>query len=305
MSNLNQLRSGLDPARVVDLARRIHRARRILVVGVDLAASLSGYLAYGLTPLGFDAEAPVGSSGVLRHKVRLLTPKDLVVAISFGRCLRDTVEAGKHAMGLSNHYYWWVLATEQGGPDKLTSKIYHFATVDPGNLVLSSGAGVLKSSKNAAEAQKFVAAFLPLVKDATAVEIAIAPPFTALSRVGEALAGSNVALAAQNVNPEPQGAYTGEVSALMLAELGCRYGIVGHSERRSLYREDDALISRKALALLERGIRPIVCVGETLDQREAGATFQVIGAQGAADGTHVFAHAKPLVPEPIGYRKVA
>lgn len=92
MANLNQLRSGLDPARVVDLARRIHRARRILVVGVDLAASLSWYLAYGLTPLGFDAEAPVGSAGVLRHKVRLLTSKDLLVAISFGRCLRDTIE---------------------------------------------------------------------------------------------------------------------------------------------------------------------------------------------------------------------
>jgi DNA-binding MurR/RpiR family transcriptional regulator len=93
MANLNQLRSGLDPARVVELARSIHRARRILVVGVDLAASLSWYLAYGLTPLGFDAESPVGSAGVLRHKVRLLTDKDLLVAISFGRCLRDTIEA--------------------------------------------------------------------------------------------------------------------------------------------------------------------------------------------------------------------
>jgi len=71
--------------------------------------------------------------------------------------VRDTVEAGKHAMGLANHYYWWVLATEAGGPDKLTSKIYHFPGVDPGNLVLSSGAGVLKSSKNAAQAQRFVA----------------------------------------------------------------------------------------------------------------------------------------------------
>ena len=92
MANLNQLRSGLDPVRVVELAKSIHRARRILVVGVDLAASLSWYLAYGLTPLGFDAESPVGSAGVLRHKVRLLTPKDLLVAISFGRCLRDTIE---------------------------------------------------------------------------------------------------------------------------------------------------------------------------------------------------------------------
>lgn len=70
--------------------------------------------------------------------------------------VRDTVEAGKHAMGLSNHYYWWVLAGQKGGPDKLTSKIYHFPGKDPGNLVLSSGAGVLKSSKHAAQAQKFL-----------------------------------------------------------------------------------------------------------------------------------------------------
>ena len=92
MANLSQLRSGLDPARVVDFAQRIHRAQKILVIGIDLAAALSWYLAYGLTPLGFDAESPVGTAGVLLHKVRLLTPKDLLIAISFGRCLRDTVE---------------------------------------------------------------------------------------------------------------------------------------------------------------------------------------------------------------------
>src|SRR5215831_7432765 len=92
-----------------------------------------------------------------------------------------------------------------------------------------------KMHKTQGEAVRFVAAFLPLVKDATAVEILIAPAFTALARVGEALAGSNVLLAAQNVNPEPQGAFTGEVSPGMLAELGCRYVIVGHSERRTYY----------------------------------------------------------------------
>ena len=70
--------------------------------------------------------------------------------------VRDTVEAGKHAMGLSNHYYWWVLASQSGGPDKLTSKIYHFPSVDPGNLILSSGAGIMKSSKHQAEAQAFL-----------------------------------------------------------------------------------------------------------------------------------------------------
>lgn len=93
MENLSALRTGLDPARVVHLARRIHRARRILVIGVDLAASLAWRLAYGLTPLGFDAEAPVGSEGNLQHRIRLLTEKDLLIAISFGRCLRVTVEA--------------------------------------------------------------------------------------------------------------------------------------------------------------------------------------------------------------------
>ena len=71
--------------------------------------------------------------------------------------MRDTVEAGKHAMGLSNHYYWWILASQKGGPDELTSKVYHFPAEDPGNLILSSGAGVLASSRNAAEAQKFLA----------------------------------------------------------------------------------------------------------------------------------------------------
>jgi DNA-binding MurR/RpiR family transcriptional regulator len=93
MGNLSALGSALDPLRVVELARRIHRSRRILVVGVDLAYALSSFLAYGLMPLGFDAEAPSGSSGNLHHKVRLLSGRDLVIAVSFGRCLRATVEA--------------------------------------------------------------------------------------------------------------------------------------------------------------------------------------------------------------------
>ena len=90
--NLRVLGSTLQRERVVELARRIHRARRIVVVGVDLAASLAWFLAYGLTPLGFDAEAPVGSAGNLQHKIDVLTSDDLVIAISFGRCLRETVE---------------------------------------------------------------------------------------------------------------------------------------------------------------------------------------------------------------------
>jgi DNA-binding MurR/RpiR family transcriptional regulator len=99
VESMSVLRSSLATDRAVELARRIHGARRILVVGVDLAASLAWFLAYGLTPLGFDAEAPVGSTGNLQHKIDLMTEKDLMVAISFGRCLRETVEAVERAHG--------------------------------------------------------------------------------------------------------------------------------------------------------------------------------------------------------------
>ncbi len=91
--NIQSLSSNLNSERVVELAKQIHRARRILIVGVDLAAALAWFLAYGLTPLGFDAEAPVGSSGNLQHKIDLLSNRDLLIAISFGRGLRDTVES--------------------------------------------------------------------------------------------------------------------------------------------------------------------------------------------------------------------
>ncbi len=93
LDNLNALRSDLDRKRVIELARLIHRSRRVLVVGVDFAASLASCLAYGLSGLGFDAEAPVGSTGNLQHKVEALTAKDMLIAISFGQCLRETVEA--------------------------------------------------------------------------------------------------------------------------------------------------------------------------------------------------------------------
>jgi triosephosphate isomerase len=136
-----------------------------------------------------------------------------------------------------------------------------------------------KMHKTRSEAADFVEVLLPLVKDADAVDVVIAPPFTALDRLAGLLEGSAVALAAQNVNPEPQGAFTGEVSPVMLADLGCRYTIVGHSERRSLYGESNATVAEKARALLESGIRPIVCVGETLEERQASRTTEVLGAQ--------------------------
>jgi len=133
--------------------------------------------------------------------------------------------------------------------------------------------------KTRAEAVEFVEKFLPQVAGSDAVDVVIAPPFTCLDCVATALRGSAVALAAQNVNPEAAGAFTGEISPDMLTDLGCSYTIVGHSERRALYGEDDAFVAAKARALLDRGIRPIVCVGESLTQREAGKTLDVIGGQ--------------------------
>jgi DNA-binding MurR/RpiR family transcriptional regulator len=91
--NINTLKSDLDRQRIIELAKLIKRSRRVIVVGLDFAASLAVYLTYGLSALGFDAEAPVGSTGTLQHKVKVLTPKDVLIAISFGQCLRDTVEA--------------------------------------------------------------------------------------------------------------------------------------------------------------------------------------------------------------------
>ena len=136
-----------------------------------------------------------------------------------------------------------------------------------------------KMHKTVSEAEAFVADFLPRVADAGDVEIVLAPPATALHAVGRALAGSAVALAAQNVHPEPSGAFTGEIAPGMLAELGCRYGIVGHSERRGLFCETSETVAAKARALLEHDLRPIVCIGETLEQREAGATLGVCEEQ--------------------------
>ncbi len=135
-----------------------------------------------------------------------------------------------------------------------------------------------KMHKTVAEAEAFVDAFLPLVAG-SGNDIVLAPTFTALHAVGKAVAGSNVALAAQNVNPEEKGAFTGEISTGMLSDVGCSYGIVGHSERRALYGETNEFVAAKAAALLAADIRPIVCVGETLEEREGGRLEEVVGGQ--------------------------
>jgi triosephosphate isomerase (TIM) len=135
-----------------------------------------------------------------------------------------------------------------------------------------------KMHKTVGEAVAFAKAFAPLVANATA-EAVIAPPFTALGALGPALSGTQIALAAQNVHFEAKGAFTGEIAPAMLRELGCAYGIVGHSERRTLFGETNEIVARKAEALLANGIRPIVCVGESLAEREAARTGAVIEAQ--------------------------
>lgn len=110
-------------------------------------------------------------------------------------------------------------------------------------------------------------------------DVVLAPPFTALDAVREAIAGTTIALAAQNVHWAESGAFTGEVSAVMLVETGCRCVIVGHSERRQFFGETDDTVARRMAAALDAGLVPIVCVGETLEEREAGRTESVIRRQ--------------------------
>jgi triosephosphate isomerase len=111
------------------------------------------------------------------------------------------------------------------------------------------------------------------------VSVAVCPPFPYLERVREALRGSNVALGAQNLYPEREGAFTGEVSPGMLSDVGCKYVILGHSERRHKLGETDEFINRKVLAALKAGLQVIVCVGETLAEREAGKMEEVVTSQ--------------------------
>lgn len=134
------------------------------------------------------------------------------------------------------------------------------------------------------------------------VDIVVCPPFPYLADVAAQLSGSRVALGAQSVCTEAVGAFTGEVSAAMLKDVGCRYAIVGHSERRALYHEDNETVAKKFAAAQSQGLIPIFCVGETLAEREAQRTFDVVGAQ--LDAVLKGAGAKSLASAVVAYEPV-
>jgi len=140
-------------------------------------------------------------------------------------------------------------------------------------------AGNWKMYKTAEETRAFFQAFAPLVARSTHCDIVVAPPFTALTAAVESASGSSISIAAQNLYWEKEGAFTGEVSARMLVDAGCRSVIIGHSERRQFFGETDASVHRKIKAALEAGLTPIVCVGEHLAEREADLTKAVLERQ--------------------------
>ena len=140
-------------------------------------------------------------------------------------------------------------------------------------------AGNWKMFKTVQEAVVFVKELRRLVKDVTDAEIVVAPPFTALHAVAEAARNTNIGVAAQDLYWEREGAFTGEVSPAMIKEAGAQYVIVGHSERRRLFGESDQVVNRKAMAAIAAGLAPIVCIGETLDERERQETLAVLDRQ--------------------------
>lgn len=141
-------------------------------------------------------------------------------------------------------------------------------------------AGNWKMNKTGEEAVQTAKRLRQLVDDGVSgVEVMIAPPFTALFQVAGEISGSIIALGAQNMHWEPQGAFTGEISPGMLKSAGCRYVIIGHSERRQFFGETDQTVNRKIRAAITAGLQPVFCIGETETERETGQTFSVLDKQ--------------------------
>lgn len=156
-----------------------------------------------------------------------------------------------------------------------------------------------KMHMTGAEAVGFLQDFLPAVSDVSDVDIVIAPPFTALEAVAGKIVGTNVSLSSQDVFYEEKGAYTGEISPGMLKALGCAYAIVGHSERRQLFGETDETVNKKIKAVQAGSMQAIFCIGESITQREAGQTNDVLGGQIEAGLQGVDISALVVAYEPI------
>lgn len=140
-------------------------------------------------------------------------------------------------------------------------------------------AGNWKMHKTVEEALDLIGQLKASLQNIEGVEVAVAPPFTALYTVSVALKGSSIRLAAQNLFYEEKGAFTGEISPLMLREIGCQYVIIGHSERRQFFGETEETVNRRTKAAFRQNLKPILCVGETLKEREMEHTFSVIDKQ--------------------------
>jgi len=140
-------------------------------------------------------------------------------------------------------------------------------------------AGNWKMNKTSADAVALVQELVAAIGKQSDVDVVVAPPFTSIETVGKALDGSVIKLGAQNVHPEPGGAYTGEISVGMLRALFANHVILGHSERRTYFKETDAFINQKVLASLKGQLKPILCVGETLAEREDNQTLKVVQTQ--------------------------
>mgnify|MGYP005750062343 FL=1 len=147
-------------------------------------------------------------------------------------------------------------------------------------------AGNWKMNNTKAEAETLLSELKPLIKDVKGVDVVVCVPFTDIERVKKLVKGSKIRVGAQNVSWADKGAFTGEISAAMLLEAGAEYVVIGHSERRQYFGETDETVNKRTVQALKNGLKPIVCVGETLDEREGGMTEKVLFAQieGAFEG---------------------
>lgn len=163
-------------------------------------------------------------------------------------------------------------------------------------------AGNWKMNKTASDGAALTSELVATIGRETSVDVVLCPPFTALESVGRALDGQSLKLGAQNMHSEKNGAFTGEISAEMLRGLFCSYVILGHSERRTLFGETDASVNKKTLAALANQLKPILCVGETLAEREGGSTLAVVQKQ--LEGGLVGVTAEQITTVVIAYEPV-